>query len=340
MAQITHIFSSLVPPTKNTEPTDVQGSVISLDGKLYGMLANVYDRADTECSIPIRFLHASDGSQFNEVRTALIDLVTEPTLAKANKLAERLSSVTTGKSGLGLLFVIIGESDGERKVLLSRFPANPGILAEASAHGLSVALVEKVFMKNVASYKAALYRSAAPAAEFWDGAVVDKQIAQMGESAANYWIKEFLRSDLRTTSKAGSRRLASAMRAAALEATSIDDKHQLISAISLVAGLKDQTVTPRDILDRFGLPASLREAVISKLPTPESADAAFVLDADEFRTIAAFRTVKLDSGGVLTAATEQFDEVFSREVIDQEQALVRFSTVGHVVDERVKGSER
>ena len=339
MAEIYHIFSSLVPPGKHEATIEIRGSSITLEGKLYGMLANIYDKADEECNIPIRFLPARDGTQNNEVRSAIVDLVEDPTLDKATALAHRLSGVSTGRSGLGLLFLIVGKAGDDHKLLISRFPANPGILAEASDKGLSVELVEKVFMKNVASYKAALYRSRVPTAEFWNGAVVDKQLAQMGESAANYWIKEFLQSDLMTTSRAGSRRLAAAMKLAARAATSVDEKHQLISAITLLSGMKDQTVTPREVLDRFGLGPSLRDAVLANLPTPEAADAAFVLDTTEFRSIAAFRTVELDSGGVLTAATDEFDKVFEREVVDSDGA-VRFSTVGHVVDERVKGRDR
>ena len=281
MGEIYHIFSSLVPPGKHDDAIEIRGSSITLEGKLYGMLANIYDRADDECNIPIRFLPARDGTQINEMRTALVDLVADPTLDRAIALAQRLAKVSTNRSGLGLLFVIVGKCDDEHKLLILRFPANPGILAEASEHGLSVELVEKVFMKNVVSYKAALYRSATPAAEFWSGAVVDKQLAQMGESAANYWIREFLQSDLLTTSKAGSRRLAIALKLAAKAATSVDDKQKLISAITLLAGMKDQTVTPRDVLERFGLAAPIRDAVLSNLPTPEAADAAFVLDINE-----------------------------------------------------------
>jgi len=339
VAEIYHIFSSLVPPGKHDPTIEIHGSPITLEGKLYGMLANIYDKADEECNIPIRFLAAPNGTQSNEVREAFVDLVEEPTLERVTRLAQRLSAVSTARSGLGLLFVIVGKVGNDHKLLISRFPANPGILAEANDKGLSVALVEKVFMKNVASYKAALYRSPLPKAEFWNGAVVDKQLAQMGESAANYWIKEFLRSDLLTTSKAGSRRLAIAMKQAVKDATSVDEKQRLISAITLLSGMKDQTLTPREVLDRFSLGSSLRDAVLANLPTPEAADAAFVLDISEFRAIAAFRTVELDSGGALTAATDEFDKVFAKEVMGND-GTVRFSTVGHVVDERVKGRDR
>src|SRR5437763_16936325 len=118
MAEILHIYSSLVPPADGEEPREIVSSEITLEGKLYGMLANVYDRADEECNIPIRFLPAKDGKQFNEVRSALIALVEKPTLTKVTQLGRRLSSVTTHRSGLGLLFAIVGKADGEQKLLL------------------------------------------------------------------------------------------------------------------------------------------------------------------------------------------------------------------------------
>ena len=337
MAEIEHIFSSLIPPRADddNDAEPIHGATLPLSGDLFAMLANIYDRADQECTIPIQFV--SDGKQSNAIRTAFIDLVAKPHLKRANSLGKQLSNVTTGRSGLGLLFFVIGTDGKETKLLVSRFPANQGILAEmGSGEGLTVEYVERVFMKNAATYKAALYRSKTPAAEFWDGSVVDKQI---NESAANYWINGFLQSVLRTTSKAGSRRLAVAMRQAAKTAESVDDKHQLVSAISLIAGLKGKVISPREVFDRFGLSNELRHAILEFLPNDEALDASFVLDADEFRSVAAFRSVKLNTGGVLTAATEDFDEVFERQMVDERRNRVRYTTVGTVVDEKVKSTQ-
>lgn len=123
-----------------------------------------------------------DGTQTNEVRIALIGLIAEPTLEHATKLAERLGSVTTGRSGLGLLFFVIGKEGNEHKLLVARFPANEGVLAELGSEGLSVEFVKRVFMKHHMNYKAALYRCTNPAAELWEGSVADKQL----RDAADY----------------------------------------------------------------------------------------------------------------------------------------------------------
>lgn len=335
MAEITNIFSSLVPPGRQAgDLPEINGAVIPLNGDLFAMLANVFDKSDQECTTPIRFLGGEDGTQTNDVRTAFIELITDPTLDRANALAERLCRVTTGRSGLGLLFFVIGTEGGEHKLLVSRFPAHEGVLAELGTQGLSVEFVKRVFMKSSTSYKAALYRSTNPAAEFWEGMVVDKQL----QDAADYWIRGFLKSDLRTTSREGSRRLAVAFRDAARAATSVDDKHQLVSAITLISGLKGQVISPREIFDRFAIPEPLQKAVISHLPNDASVDAPFILDAKEFHAVAGQRTVKMNNGGILTAATDDFEKVFAREIIEGDTPLVRFTTVGTVVDETVKGS--
>jgi hypothetical protein len=337
VGEITHIFSTLVSPGKHeVEPEEIHGTAIPLDGDLFAMLATIYDKAEEECNLPIRFV--SDGAQHNDVRSEFIALIEKPTLQRASKLAELLGSVTTARSGLGLLFFVIGQEGNRHKLLVSRFPANHGILAETQGAGLTVEFVERVFMKNTATYKAALYASTTPRAEFWEGDVVDKQTNPTGDSAANYWIREFLLSELRTTSKAGSKRLATAMREAAKGAASVDEKHQIVSAMSLMAGLKGQTISPLDIFERFGLSRAVRDAITAHLPNDESLQAAFVLDAEEFKAVAAFRSARLDNGGVLTAATEDFDRVFERQVLDERTNRVRFSTVGTVVDEKVKGT--
>lgn len=40
----------------------------------------------------------------------------------------------------------------------------------------------------------------------------------------------------------------------------------------------------------------------------------------------AFKTVELDNGGLLTASTDRFDNVFAKDAVDQSQDIVKFST--------------
>jgi hypothetical protein len=77
---------------------------------------------------------------------------------------------------MGLLFICIGEESGKSRVVISRFPADEGVVAERSSDKLTVAFVEQVFLKSSHSYKAATYVSSGRPADLWAGHVIDKQI--------------------------------------------------------------------------------------------------------------------------------------------------------------------
>lgn len=334
---ISRIFSSLVPPGKHGDPDApeaILGTEVALHGNLFKMLADVYVKSDQECNIPIRFLMGEDGTQQNDVRTELVKLIQHPTLDAANAFGARLRDVTNLKSGIGLLFFVLGET-GDSKVVISRFPADQGILAEAHEATLDVEFVERIFMKNQATYKAAVYSGKSLKADFWDGMVVDKQ-ASMGHSAS-YWIRDFLHSDFKTTPQAGSMRLAIALREAAKVAPSLESKQQIVSAMTLAQGFAHRTIVPRQLFDRFGFSDEAQEAVRAKFPNEATLDAAFALDVDEFRRHAKFRSVELDTGAILTAPAERFDEAFERRMLNQQEGLVRFTATGHVTDEKIKG---
>ena len=333
--KILRIFSSLVPPGKHGDldaPEPIRGTEVALQGNLFRMLADVYVKSDEECNIPIRFLMTEDGTQQNEVRTALVELIQHPSLDGANMLGARLRDVTNVKSGMGLLFFVLGSPE-DNKVVISRFPADQGILAEAHETTLDVEFVERIFMKNQATYKAAVYRGKSFKSDFWDGMVVDHQ-ALIGHSAS-YWIRDFLRSDFKTTAQAGSMRLAIALREASKAAPSLATKRQIISAMTLAPGLENRTVVPRELFDRFGFSDETKETVSAKFPNKATLDAAFALDTEEFRRHAKFRSVELDTGAILTAPAERFDEAFERKTLNHEDGLVRFTATGHVMDEKI-----
>jgi hypothetical protein len=331
---IVHIFSCLVPPGKaEPVPNQVRGTEIPLNGDLlYNMLSDVFRKSDEECTIPIRFLHAEDGTQQNPVRSEIINLIRTPSLALAQQLGSRLHLATTDKSGLGLLFLLLGESGAEKKVVISRFPANQGVLAEARRDVLELAFVEKVFLKGIGTYKAALYRGRSLDTGFWDGTAVDKQL----KAGANYWIRNFLGSDFRTTSKAGSRRLATALRDAAKSVPSFEAKHEIVSLATIIPRFTGRPISIRSVFEDFNVSQEARQAIESKLPNDQVIDSTFQLDADEFRQHAAFRAVELDNGGILTAPAGEFDSAFKQEVVDSREQVVKFTSVGKIVDEQVK----
>lgn len=333
--KITDIFSCLAPPRDEDEEDEkIKGAVIPLSGNLHKMLAEVFAKSETECEIPIRFKRGVDGKQQNEVRDEILQLIQKPSLAMAEVLAERLRFCTTHRSGLGLMFLMCGSDGPEHKIVISRFPADQGVVAETHAGSLDIHFVGQVFMKNAASYKAATYRDKINKSSFWNGAVVDKQLKYASHLAANYWVDHFLISEPMTTPKAGSMRVAQALRSAAAGSESVDIQDEIISAAKLMKGLSGKLVSPLDIFEQFGLSDEAREQVRKQFPNPSMLTDPFVLDGEEFSRHAAFQSVRLDTGGILTAPAEDFDEVFHRQKIADDR--VRYTTEGQIVDEKLK----
>jgi hypothetical protein len=331
---ITHIVSFLVQPGKNViVPPRVSGTMLPLSGPLFNMLDSVFKKSDSECSIPIRFVMGEDGTQNNIVRNILLTFINNPTVSTGEVIAERMRDATTSKSGPALFFIILGKESQEVKIVLSRFPADQGIVAQLQKNTLQVELIERVFMKNAESYKAALYQDSFETGDFWNGKAVDKQANDL----ANYWIYEFLCSDFETTSEFGTKRFADAMRDASKKVTELEIKKQLLSMANLVYGLSGQSISINEVLERFGLTKEAKEAVITQLSYPELADDVFVLDIEEFSKSAAYATKELDNGGILMAPPDQFNQIFESNPIDNDPNHVIITTRGWIVDERLKG---
>ena len=146
---IEQIPTFLVHPNKGgTETKGIGGAKLPLEGKLFALLSNIYEKSERECEIDISFDKGDDGKQINACRTLITGYVAEQTLPKARKIAERLAGFTTHRSRLGLLFLIVGKEGADHKIVVSRFPADTGVLAEEKRETLSVAFLERVFMKN------------------------------------------------------------------------------------------------------------------------------------------------------------------------------------------------
>jgi hypothetical protein len=332
---ITHIASFLVSPGKNIiTPPEISGTMLPLTGPLHNMLTSVFDKSDVECSIPIRFVMDESGAQNNIVRNYLTAFINNPSLTNGMVIAERMRNATTSKSGPALFFIILGQEGKKSKVVLSRFPADQGIVAQLRKNTLQVEFIERVFMKNAESYKAALYQGFSTKGDYWTGKAVDKQANEL----ANYWIYEFLCSDFETTSKFGTKRFADAMREASRKVTDLDIKRQLLSMANLIHGLSGESVSINGVMERFGLTQAARDAVVGQLKYSELADDVFILDVEEFSMSAAYSTVELDNGGILMAPPEHFNEVFHRDPVDSDLTrVVVFTTRGRIIDEKLKG---
>lgn len=300
---------------------------------MFDLLKGIYDKSENECDIAISFNRAATGAQQNDCRDLILTYLQGPNIARGRRIANRLAAVTTHRSHLGLLFLIAGLEGLDHKILVSRFPADSGILAEEDASGLSVEFLEKVFMKNAKSYKAVLYRHHSFSAGFWEGKATDKQVNSSETDIPNYWIAEFLDSDFRTTSAAGTRRLAVACRDAIRKSTISSIRSEIAAAATLATGLAGQRLSVRRFAARVGLTSAAQTAIFSELK-PAIVDETFQLDANEFGKIIAYRSIELDNGGMLTAEAAAFDNVFQRQEAGRSGSRVRFSTEGTIVSEK------
>jgi len=332
------IYSFLTYPKKNQpEEAIVSGTQIPLDdGKLSKMLTDIFNAAGTDCNVPVMFV--SDGEkQENAVRTEILSLLQKPSVASATPLAKRLQAATGGTSGMGLLFVCIGK-DGETqtRLVISRFPADEGIVAEKKSEKLTVSFVEQVFLKSAYSYKAATYLSDGKSNQLWKGHVVDKQINHGSKAVADYWIVDFLRSEFSTTAAQGTKRLAKAIKAALQATTDIAIKTQLTSAAQLAANIPKKSMTISEFCDSFHMSGAAKEAIIAKVDPPRLVHEKFRFDVSEFSRHLAYKQVELDTGAVMTAPAEKFDDCFKPERHNDKAVFV---AAGHIVDEKLKSTK-
>jgi hypothetical protein len=331
------LHSYLVHPAKTDDrKPKIGGTAIEQSGRLFEMLKGVYEKSDTECNIDISFNHDSDGNQKNACRDLLIDYLAKPGLPAGRKLAETLQAVTTGRSGLGLLFLMAGKVGQNHKLVVSRFPADSGILAEESQEELTVEFIEKIFMKSATSYKAALYVGASLKTDIWDGKAVDKQINHGLTDLSEYWIKAFLQSDFKTTAAAGTKRLAGALRAAIRNAETLAIKEELVAVARLAPNYKGKRVSISSLAKNFKLSQGAIKALQDELPSTQCYTEQFSLSEKEFDKHIAFESAELDNGGILMAPAGEFADVFKETPVDGSDGKMRFTTEAKVVDRRLR----
>lgn len=332
---LTAIYSFLTYPKKHS-PDDplAPGAEIIVDAanKLSRMLENIFSSAGSDCVVPIIFV-PSEEAQENPVRSELLALLENPCIESAAPLALRLQRSTSGTSGMGLMFICLGEDQGNTRVLLSRFPADEGVVAERANEQLTVQFVEQVFLKSAHSYKAATYISDGRADQLWRGNVVDRQINHGSKSVADYWIIDFLTSEFATTSAAGTKRLAIALRDAAAESANYRVKQEITSAVNLATNLPKRAMTISAFCDSFNFSEETKQEIISKVKPQRLVNDQFRFDANEFGRHIAYKQIELDNGAVLTAPAERFGEIFLEEDHNNQS---KFSTTGSIVDQRLR----
>lgn len=340
--KISAAHSFLVHASKHLDPPPpARGTAVPMHGQLFNMLQDLCDRAPRECRIEIMFRPNEDGTPDNDARARLEAYLGGPSLDTGRVIAERLQVFTTRRSGLGLLFLAKCQArNGAHGLVISRFPAEQGVMAQEHAGRLDVRFIERVFMKNAKAYKSAIYETQTRSAGLREGRAIDRQLSGPRE-ISQYWIGDFLASELRTTGPFGSKRLADALRAAVNGTESPPLKGELISVARLLRNQHGRVRSARAFLSRLQVSEDGMAAVERAFVRPELMDQSFRFDAAEFGQHISYRMVELDTGAILMAEDARFDEVFRSEPVVTEDAvrnseLVRYSTEGEVVDQRYR----
>jgi hypothetical protein len=332
---IANAFAYLIRPGKGVDkPPQISSNEIPAGaGKLNQMLEGIFSGESGPHDFQISFNPGAGGTQSNECRSLLLDFQKGPTLATGLPIAQRLQGATDNRSGIGLLFLLSGGHGVKKRVVVSRFPTDQAVLADASSGGLAVAFLEQVFIKRLSSYKALRVEHENPAAGFWKGVATDRQAGQSGEHISEYWLKEFLNADFAETPAQGTRRLAQALKDAIKANPSLAVKTEIAHASSLApAVFQGKSLTINDFCVHFGFSSAAKETIQNSLPKPSLFGKMFKFDPAEFKIIAPYRTVELNTGAILTAPSQNFEDVFKKHQVGSE---VEYTTRGEVRDQRL-----
>lgn len=335
-----HLLSYLVHPNKGIEEEKQIppiGSEISEKDELGLMLLRLLNDSENECEISIIFTPSETGEKKNFMQDLMLQFCKKPTIQNGLVMAKKLSLCTPRNSGLCLLFLLLEKNDNnDVKILLSRFPADIGVLAESSNEQLKLSFAKQVFMKSQNKYKASLFQGKGVADGLWSGKAIDKQINYGSVELAKYWIFEFLNSTYKDSSARGTRRFTEALK----DAVRRSDSHEVIEELTgialLLPRLAGKSTSINQILEQYQASKEARELIISSLEIPQTKDTVFIFDSEEARATIPYRSVELDNKGIMIAPSTEFDQIFltSNELSDN--GKVTFTTQGTIVKEQFR----
>lgn len=338
---IGNIIAFLVPPLKVSvkagKQIEIVGTEIPLYGRLFNMLEDLFKRSHKECEIPIHFI-PEEGEQYNEIRANLLNYIENRDFTTAEKLALRLAGLTDNTMRECLLFFIYAEDNDNRELVLSRFPAEQGVVTSVTQRQLTVDVAEDIFLRGSHRYKAVLFSGRSLETDFWDALAVDKQVggtSKVDRLSSDYWIKDFLKADFKLTSKRGSMIIGKAIRQAVAKTASLSIKHQLTSIAPLTNQLNDQLFSINDLLVRFGISEETKNHLFKEIENPQVIDQKFIFNNTTFQKYLNLKVVFMDNGAIVSGPTESFDKIweYSETSIQNE---IEYKTKGKIIDEKIR----
>ena len=332
--EIESIRSFFVHPSKNEKtPKKITSTEVSSANQVFEMLKLSFEKSEVECSININFKPDESGRQNNDFKKLLVEYAKDHSVENGLNIAEALQTVTTKKSGLGLLFIIFATDGTKSKILLSRYAADQGISASESRDKLSVEFVKNVFMKHAIAYKSAIFSGTSHLAHITEGKAIDKQMSGSPDNIANYWITHFLKCTLQTTSATGSNRLANKIKEAINFVKNPDIKSEIISAASLLKNVNDKPFSGKIFCDKYSLSKEAIDALTHVFRSESIFSESFIFNADEFQKILSYKSIELDNGAFISANAYSFNEIVTITQLDNKKlGHVQVTTNGKIVN--------
>lgn len=333
---IINIYGFISPVAKDQdyiEDEKIFGHEITPNNKLFDILKNVFDKAEKECDIQIRFI-SQTMNQDNEIRESILTTVNNFSKENCLPLVKSLAYLTDNKTKEGLLFFILGKENDTTRLFIARFPSETGITIQPDNGELNFVVIEEVFLKNSRKYKAVYYDSTD---SYWIGFAVDKQINDSSgkiKEISDYWIKDFLKSELKMNAKRGSSILAKAIRKTIAETSNDNVKTELIGATQLVKNINTRAISINTFFSELNLSEATHNEVLSKIENQNLFNITFPFDSTEFENNCSYLVNILNTGAILMAPTTEFNEVWVQETV-ADSAELRYSTQGKKIKEKI-----
>ena len=330
-----NVHCYLVRPHRGQEeePQEIRYTTIAMETRTWRFLSDVFEKSGSECDIDIDFISDENLGQQNTTRNAMIQYFLNPVMENGIVLAEILGLATPGNSGLGLLFLMTGQRDNRHRLVISRFPADSGLVADDTGDELEVNFIEKLFLKDRHQYKCVLYEAAEDGINLiWNGRAVDRQ-DKSSRMVSNYWIQRFLKSDFSSTSLRGSRDLAEGIKNAYNMSDSLTVRSEIQSLLNLLHNINGQQISAGQLAGRFNLSEETSQS-IKKGMKRNTFGSVFLFNSEEFKKVTPYRTIQLNNGVNITAPADQFDEVVTQ--THEDNGEVTLSASGQIQESKLR----
>lgn len=336
--KIDKIIGFLSPVAKSRDGISLEeifGQDITSDTRLFELLSEIFNKAEKECDIQIRFI-AQTQDQDNDVREGIINLTNNFDIDNCRPMVRSLSYLTDNKTKEGLLFFVKAVKDDNSRTFIARFPAEVGITITQANGQKHFDVTEDIFLKNSRRYKAVYYDSKD---QYWVGYAVDKQVNDSNgkiKEISEYWIKDFLKSELKMNSKRGSRLLAKAIRKTITESDNETIKSELIGITSTIKNMNNRKGSIKTLLGILNLSDDTKSLVMKQIENPSLNNISFNFDIEEFEHNFNYLVNILDNGAIVIGPAKDFGDIWDKEKVAE--GVYKYSTEGHPIKEKISNS--